>query len=99
MEVKQPKKPITDLFDQLALAYKQDLLLGYAYSSETLKLNVRFYPRTNMPIQTLVRHIETTYPVEYVHVKNCYTELVLCIKFGKYSLNPIQKSFVFLKNK
>lgn len=94
MEERQPKKPLADLLDQLALAYILDLVLGYTYNCETLKLIVEFYPRTNMPIQTLVRHIETNYAVEYVHVKNSYTKLVLCIKIGKYSLNPIQKSIV-----
>lgn len=96
MEEKRPKKSIAELLDQMALAYDRDLILGYSYDDLTYKLIIEFYPRNNLPIQTLVRHIETNYAVEYVHVKNSYTKLLICVKFGKYTLNSVHKTIVRL---
>lgn len=86
------KKNVCELLDQISLAYDQNLVLAYSYDDLTHKVIVEFYPRTNLPIQTLVRHIETHYATEYVHVKNSYTKLSLHIKFGKYTVNQLQKS-------
>lgn len=96
MEINPVKKDIHHLLDQIAVAYDQNLVLSYSYDDLTYKMIIDFYPRTNLPIQTLVRHIETNYSVEYVHVKNSYTKLSIIIKFGKYSLNPLRKSILRL---
>ena len=84
------KKTISHLLDELALAYDRDLVLGYSYDDLSHKVVIDFYPRTNLPIQTLVRHIETSYPIEYVHVKNNHTKLIIEIKIGKWIIAPLK---------
>lgn len=88
----QEKKPLTDLISQLVIAYNKDLIQGYSYDHETNDILIAFYPRNNTPIQTLIEHIEATYPVLYVLKKQKYTKIEVLIKIGKYTIPPANKS-------
>jgi hypothetical protein len=57
------KKSIDHMLRQFCYAYDHDLILSYSYNSFNGRVVLELHPHTNIPVQTLARHIETCYPV------------------------------------
>lgn len=48
---------------QFCYAYDHDLILSYSYNGFNNRIMLELHPHTNVPVQTLARHIETCYHV------------------------------------
>lgn len=74
------KKPIENLLRQIKDAHKGNLLLGYVYDPTNRHLAIQFCRGSNMPIQTLVKHIETCYPIRDIQVLHCDGSVLITMK-------------------
>lgn len=77
------KKTLDDLLDQMMLAYDRGLITAFTYDNLAHRVIMGFMLPANIPVQTLVTHIELCYPTEYVCVKNNPWGLQIEIKLDK----------------